>query len=465
MPSFFQRLFRRTEETEPPHGGYKVQEGPRAVAIATPVYHSIPTRWSLDAILEARTSQEIGRFELPVRLAEAFRRDDAMFNAYNARVDTQGSLRLRWQAVDSRAGKKACKLAGGTLASGADGLVLVPSQVRKSILGTMANHGIAIGWVRNEARGDTIRSVLTEWPLEHVYWLRASRQLMTRVWMAQPTEIIHGDGRWVVFSKFAAQPWTQDAALLPGAFIYGSRWYGLRDWAQASAAHGSPKLIGELPEGVKIGHDGAISPEAQALLDTLSRLNSGEATAGIRPYGSKTEVLVSNDQSWQVFEKLITNRERAAARVYLGTDAILGAPGGAPGVDISMLFSVASTRIQGDLEALERGFREGVIAPWCKLHGIDEADAPVLEYEVPDPDADRKAEQTATAIERFSNSVTALKQAGMLVNQDAVDALADILQVQVSCTLDPNPPVLPAAPTALPPAAPPPAPVPDDTTP
>ena len=427
MPSILQRLFRRTAETEPPKGGEDYPELPRTTPIATPRSLSGPQEWSLEDIRTARNQQMAGQFERPVRLAEAFRYDDALFNAYHARVDTQGSLRLRWQAAATPAGARAKDLANG--------LIEIPAQVRKSILGTMANHGIAIGFVRTMADGDNARSVLTEWPLEHVYWLRASRQLMTRVYSAQPTEIKHGDGTWIVFSKYAAQPWTQDAAVLPGAMIYAARGTSLLSWQQAAHSHGEPKLIGELPPGIKIGKDGALSPEGQALLDMLSELNSGTASAGLRPSGSKTEVLVSNDQSWQIFRELVLNRERAAARVYLGTDAILGSPGGAPGVDISMLFSVASTRIQGDLEALERGYREGLILPWCALHGFTPADAPIAEYEVPDPDADRKAEQTALAIDRFAASIKALKEVGVQTGQDVVSALADILQVQVPVVL------------------------------
>ena len=42
--------------------------------------------------------------------------------------------------------------------------------------------------------------------------------------------------------------------------------------------------------------------------------------------------------------------------------------GGGPGIDIATLLGVSTVKVQGDLEALQRGFRTGVLEPWCAIN-------------------------------------------------------------------------------------------------
>jgi hypothetical protein len=127
---------------------------------------------------------------------------------------------------------------------------------------------------------------------------------------------------------------------------------------------------------------------------------------------------------WQVFKELLESRERAAARVYLGTDAALGALGGAPGVDIATLFGVASTKVQGDFEALEQAVNTGVYAPWCAENEGDSTYAPKLRYRMPDPDATRDGEEQAAATDRLFADLERYRSNGMLIDQSIVDRLA-----------------------------------------
>jgi hypothetical protein len=106
---------------------------------------------------------------------------------------------------------------------------------------------------------------------------------------------------------------------------------------------------------------------------------------------------------------------------------------------VAALFGIATTRIQGDLEALERGFYEGLILPWCVLHGVAPEDAPRLVYELPDVDADKRSEQEGASITRLADAVDAMKRAGLVVDQDVVDSLAKVLGVSVTCVLAPEP--------------------------
>ncbi len=159
-------------------------------------------------------------------------------------------------------------------------------------------------------------------------------------------DITHGDGEWIVVRKFETLPWTQEAVLLPAAMLWAGIAYGLADWAATLRSHGQAKIAAQLPEGSSLEERSAddtiaLSPEARSVLQTISDMVSGDSGAGIFPAGTKVDFLSNGSTASAVFEDFITNREKSAARIYNGTDATMGSQGGAPGVDISVLFGVA----------------------------------------------------------------------------------------------------------------------------
>ncbi len=406
-----------------------------AIAVTPPVrLQGGGLGWSLELIRSARDSQLRGQFEQPVRMAEAFRTNDALFTAYQARVATQSAVKLLTHPTDSDAGRIAAKRA--------ELAICTPVHVRESIHGTMANHGLAIGYVQHETvddpeYGPTVYMHLTEWPLEHVRYNPSTCTLETRTLEHGWVTITHGDGRWIVFRKFGVAPWTQDACVLPGALIWAAHGGCLSSWAGASDSHGNPKVIGTLREGVSLGNSetGELTPEARTVLNTLASLCSGDATAGILPHGASANMLFNGSTAWQVFKELILDRGKAAMRIYNGTDAALGSQGGAPGVDVASLFNVASTRIQGDFEALERGMLEGMIKPWAAMHGYAPADTPSRTYSIPDPDGERRSEQESKAVERLGLIVKTMKEAGLEVDQDTIDQACAVLGIVIACKL------------------------------
>lgn len=407
---------------------------PPATQVTPPVQRQASSyAWSLETIRTARDAQLRGDFARPVRLAESMRTDDALFTAYQARVAIQSAIKLLWRAQDSDEGRSA--------STRAERSVITPPHVRESIAGTLANHGVAIGYVLQAVvddpeHGPTVRFTLTEWPLEHVRYNPSTCTLETRTQDNGTITITHGDGRWIVFRKFGHAPWTQDACLLPGALLWAAHAYAVSDWSRASGSHGSPKVIGSPPAGMTTqANDGTLLPEPASFMATLEALTGSDSACGLLPSGYTAELLFNGSTAWQVFDALILNREKAAMRIYVGTDAALGSQGGAPGVDIAALFGVASQRIQGDLEALERGYREGMIEPWARMHAIAADAVPGLAYAMPDPDADRRSAQEASAVERLALMVQALKNTGVEVTQDTIDALVRVLGVTVPCKL------------------------------
>src|SRR5690606_32521033 len=158
-------------------------------------------------------------------------------------------------------------------------------------------------------------------------------------------------------------------------------------------------------------------------LGMLQDLVSGEAGAGVHPKGSTVDFIANGSTAWQVFSELIQNREKAAARIYLGTDAILGSMGGAPGVDIAALFGVAASKFQGDFTAIESALRTGVYEPWTAINFGDSRLAPTLKYDLPDPDAEKKSAERASALDRLLTAVERLRKQQFDVTQKAVAEL------------------------------------------
>lgn len=394
-------------------------------AVATPKRRLLPNSdWTVEKIRLARNAQLRGDFHEPVRLAEAMRTDDALFTAHTNRLAPQEAIEtklipspgVRGEAVQRNA------LLG----------VVVQRTVLSSIHSALIDHAIAVGYIERETSDDgtAIMFRLKVWPLEFVKWNPFTEQLETTTREGGfRIPIIHGDGFWVVFKKYDVLPWTQDACLLPAAMIFPMHTLGISDWASASRSHGQAKILGKLPTGVALqGKDdsGAVvlTPEAQGYLNMLQDIVSGDAGAGIAPFGSETDFLANGSTAWQVFAELIQNREKAAMRVYTGTDAALGSVGGAPGVDISTLFGVATTRIQGDFEVIEQGLNTGVYQPWTALNYGDSRLAPRFSYMLPDPDAESKSAEQAAKRTRLFDALDRMRKLNLTITQATVDALA-----------------------------------------
>lgn len=394
--------------------------------------------WDLPAIMSARDQQIAGQFYRPAQLAISMRTDWALATAYKNRLAPARSLAIEIKPVrgGARAGTEAEALFGQEGSA-------INADTIADINGDIANHGIAIGynsWLTRED-GSRVDVEHHSWPIETVWWDSFTEQLMTRTategspYSSEQVPIVHGDGRWVVYSVNERRPWTQDAAILPGGLVWALHAFASRDWAKGSASHGNAKVLGQLPEGVRIQEadalgNVALSPEATEFLALLNDLASLDAPVGIHPFGSKIDYLTNGSNAWEVWKELLLNAEKAAARIYLGTDGTLGAAGGAPGVDIATLFGVASTIIQGDLACITRGLRTGLIEPWAAINFGDSSLAPERCYIVPDPDL-QQARVDATANEAaYVAAIKARRDAGLTVTQDWCDALAESLGVE-----------------------------------
>ncbi len=344
------------------------------------------TSWTLDNIFAARDAQMRGHFYLPARMAEAMRTDDALAVALENRLAPQRCIKVEIVPAAGARGESVAKEAEALFGQCGVG---ISSDTIASIHACLTNHDVAFGVCVATPRedGSRVDVELHAWPIEHVRWDSLRRCFMTRIdpETAGPGEetvgaevpIVHGDGRWVVFQRFEIDPF-KHAAILSASAVWARHAYAVRDWAKSSVAHGNAKMIGKLPEGQPLQDAGGNTAEADAMIAAMRSLITGDAAVAVIPAGATTEFVTNTSSAWQVFSELVLNAEKAAARIYLGTDGTLGTQGGAPGIDIQSLFGVATTKVQGDLACLQRAIDTGVIQPWCALNFGDSSFADVL---------------------------------------------------------------------------------------
>lgn len=418
-----------------------------AQALKTPLHTTDAGTWSLAQIYSARDQQLRGQFAEPARLAAAMRTDDALFTAYENRLAPQRALAVEIVPAKGARGEAIAKEAEALF--GQDGIA-ISAATSADINGCLANHGVAVAYCVDTPRpdGSRVDKTVTYWPIEFVRWDEVNRCLMAEVLDPPESEIaahpeipmrgafwipiVHGDGRWIVFQKHEYEPWTQEACILAGAVVWARHAYGNRDWAKGSGAHGNAKVVGKMPEGFSISDEsGNLTVDAKAFLALLQALVSPDSPAGIAPFGSSVDYIANSSTAWQVWAELVKNAEKAAARIYLGTDGMLGSVGGAPGVDITQLFGVATTKVQGDLGALERGFLTGAIEPWCATNFGDSSLAPQRRYVIPDPDAAQVVKEYGERSAAFHEDVAKRKENGYVLDQTTITALAEKYDVIV----------------------------------
>jgi hypothetical protein len=420
--------------------------------------------WSLDEIYAAREEQMLGQFVRPSRMSEQMRTDDALFTAYQNRLAPQSCIPVEMQAAPGARGASIADEADALF--GANGVAIHPSTI-KSIHGCLVDHGVAFATAVATPRDDGSRVdfEIKYWPIEYVRWDPVFRVFKARADpnTVQPGDlhqddapetnygfvggfwipVVHGDGRWIIFSDYEIEPFRQNAAILPAALVWARHAFASRDWAQGSKAHGSAKVIGELPAGVPLqAAGGGISAEAAAFIGLLQDIARSNSPVGIRPAGSKTDFVVNTSTAWQVWSELVTNAEKAAARIYLGTDGTLGTQGGAPGVDIEQLFGVAKTKVRGDLEVISRGINTGLIAPWCAVNFGDSALAPTRRYILPNDEEEATTDAYSKRNDAFYKALVDAKQAGLTLTPGYISQLAGDYRVRV--------PDLASPPTAAP---------------
>lgn len=406
--------------------------------------------WSFREIMAAREEQLLGQFVLASRMAESMTCDDAIAVARWNRLAPQRCTPVELKPAPGARGAAIAEEAEGSF--GPNGVGITPGTIA-NIHRCLVDHGIAFAanYATPREDGSRVDFEMHYWPIEYIRWDPVFRLFKAR---ADPTSVqpgdipdmanneygfvggywipvVHGDGRWVIFSSYDQLPFRNEAAILPAALVWARHAFAARDWSQGSKAHGTAKVIGELPAGVPLQNANGISDEANAFISLLQAIAESNSPVGIRPAGSKTEFVVNTSTAWQVWSELISNAEKAAARIYLGTDGTLGSQGGAPGVDIGALFGVAKTKVRADLEAISRGIDTGVIQPWTAVNFGDSRLAPSRRYVLPNDELEAETADTIKRNDAFYSALQKAKQAGLNLSPEFIAALAADYRVRV----------------------------------
>lgn len=367
-------------------------------------------------------------------MAEVMRTDDALAVARENRLAPLRCIKVEMAKAKSSPQAERIAYEADAL-FGQKGVGLTSDSV-SSIASYLVDHDLAFAQTIPVPRDDGMRIDLEirSWPIEHVRWDAHDRCFKTRIdatsemppdiTAGSEVPIVHGDGRWLIFQRYEVDPF-KHAALLSAAIVWARHAYAARDWARGSLAHGLVKALGTMPDGVPLqSADGTPTPEAAAMITLMGSFVDGDEVGGLKPFGSEVDFVNNGSTAWEVFAKLIENAEKAAARIYLGTDGVLGSSGGAPGVDIQALFGVASTKVQSDVDCISRGVQTA-IEIWTAMNFGDSTLAPTRKYLLPDPDADAARTSMQTRRTAFFADIAAARENGFEITQTYVDELAE----------------------------------------
>lgn len=397
-----------------------------AAALRAPKVNNGAFGWTLDQVKAARDAQLAGVFRLPAQLAAAMRTDDACFVAYQNRLAPQRGLPTKLVPPNDSARAKRV-LDEAEALYGARGVGITPGCL-ESINGDLANHGVAFGVNYDTPRLDGSRVDVEHhhWPIEWVSWNTQMRCFVTQIDPETGSEadkgdsfggmvpITHGDGRWVIYQKHEHEPWRQEACILAAALVWADHAYGRRDRSKAATAMGNEKWVGKMAEGIPMQVEGGtLSDDAEAMMLMLEAVASLDNPIGLLPSGASVERMVNTSSAWQIFKEILDGNASAAQRIYLGQDAMLGVQSQGPGVDAAALWGVRDDIVEGDLAALERGFYEGVIQPWCAVNFGDSTLAPWRKYLLPDADEDARQKSEGDRGLAFFTEIKAAKDAGL----------------------------------------------------
>lgn len=412
--------------------------------------------WDLAQIQAARDDQLRGKFDRPAKMAKAFATDSALFVARRNRCAPIRTLSVEHTATTSR-GTTAAKEANALF--GNDG-VGIRKGTHSDINICLADHGIAFGMNILLPRSDGSRVDFEHiyWPIDWVRWDAILGCYVTRVdtvpddmsvdGLSNEVPIVHGDGRWTIYSDHDHEPHAKDACLLAAALVWARHGLAQRDWNVASFAHSNVKILGKMPAGVSlVTQSGQFSAQALAYTKMLAAMIETGSKWGLAPAESDTVVLSNQSTAHQIWADIVNNSERSAARIYCGTDGFLGSPGGAPGVDLTQLFGVDSKVAGGDLRIIERDFRSGVLVPWTAINFGDSSIAPVRKYLVPDPDEQAKRLSYHERVKAFNEAIKLYRESGFVLTPTFILSLAARYDVEAPemAPETSQPPPIPAA--------------------
>lgn len=385
--------------------------------------------WDLERVRAARDAQCTGNYRSSADLAEAVKTDPAVFSALLNRLAPHRGLPIDFEGAREKPRKEAAALLSQAVPFG----VMADGFERQAMLGEAVMQVI---WTARPD-GSRIEPILEPWPMQSVYNDRHTgklRALTTDGFV----DIVHGDGKWIVWRLHASEPWHW-GAVKALALVWADRAFGVRDRSLSAEAHGIAKPIGELPKDVKLD-----SPAGLAFKEFVEELYHSKS-GGVVPNGAIVKLLESAGQGWQIFRELIEGDSKDIARILLGQDGSMVNEGGNY-IKAAMLYGVRNDIVEGDLGAAAYALNTGLWRPWAALNfGTPEA-APRMRWLFPDADEDARRTSLAEHTTAFHAALRDYRANRFKVDQAFVDRLAQRFGVEAPEIEDEEPkPVAPAA--------------------
>ena len=400
-----------------------------------PRWNGLGSGWTRETVTAAVEAQARGMFRTAAPLGRAMLADPAIFAAALNRLAPHRGLKRQICGPAGAEGLQAAIIAEASMLFVPETSVALPAGVLADAFHELAFHELSVAQIQWEPRADGSRldPFVSNFDLDAVEWVETDRKLYANTQEDGRVEIVHGDGRWIVFARASVRPWAR-AALLALGKLWPEMSFGRRDRSQNAESHGDDKWLGELPAGVAID-----SPDGAAMLDELEALYQARRVM-IRPSGSKVERSEAVSQNWQIFKELLESGSKDAQRVLLGQDGTMTNSGGNY-IKSWGLFGVRNDIVESDLSTGGACLATGLIRPWSLLN-FGRWDR--LSYEWMMPDADEDARRASIAERRAAMwaDISAARAAGAVVDQDYVDTLAREYGV--------TPARLPAAPVVAP---------------
>jgi Protein of unknown function (DUF935) len=393
----------------------------------SPLRPMFPMQWDIDGIRNARDAQLRGDFRIAARLADAMATDPGLFTSRLNRLAPMRGLPVVLEPPNQTA--RALRIAEeGEALFGRKGVALQRDHM-VSLHRRYVDHGVSVGfnvWTPR-ADGSRVDVELRVWPQEYLRWREWEHRYYALTLNGGEVPVEHGDGRWVVFQQEKLSPWTE-GAIVAGSMVWADRAFAMRDRNNASRAHGSPKLVAEMPEGVALEQEddgGNLVPTAEAaqMLELLQMLFIGELPFGLRPAGSKVDLMVSQSQAWQIWTEIMKSSNADSDRIYLGQDGTTQNAGGNY-IKSERLFGVRNDLVESDIMVFAESILTGTIEPWSAVNFGDSRLAPARCWQMPDADEDARRTSIGEHQELFFRHVDGLLEQGYSVDQPTIEQLA-----------------------------------------
>ena len=299
-------------------------------------------------------------------------------------------------------------------------------------LAIMGGEWIHVHWQLDTQRGVQMPR-LKRWPWEAAIW-RGAAPGFPGGWYANTTSdglvrMVPGDGHWLYLAH--GQRSHEMGAIVALGNLFYSDSMGDRDEAGLSEGAGRSALWAELPPGVKV-----TDAQGQHVADAVAELGIAR-TGGVGPAGTKvTPVQFVSDTSF--FKDYLAKHLVKVGLAVLGHPGSIAASAGGVYNPIALALGVAEALVDKDHEATERAWQQ--LATAYEQINANPAGTKLVGERYADRNA--LADQNAKRVQALATTVMMLRQAGIVVTQDDVNAMAEDMSTR-AFTLGPMPPETP----------------------